>query len=65
VIGKLMGAWIGNRIDRRDGEGGVKGAILGTLAVGALRRAGPIGLVVGGAYLAKRMFDRRRGDITR
>jgi hypothetical protein len=62
VIGKLLGAWVGNRIDRRDGEGGVKGAILGTIAVGALRRAGPIGLAIGGVYLAKRMLDRRTRD---
>lgn len=60
MIGKLIGAAIGREIDRRDGQGGMKGAALGWIAASALKRAGPVGLALGGAWLAKRAYDRRR-----
>lgn len=60
MFGKLIGALVGREIDRRDGRGGLKGALLGAATVGAMRRMGPLGLALGGAYVAKRMFDRRR-----
>jgi hypothetical protein len=60
MIGKLLGAWVGSRIDQRDGEGGMKGALIGTAAVSVMRRLGPLGVVLGGAYIAKRALDRRR-----
>ncbi len=59
MIGKLMGAFIGNAIDRRDGKGGLKGAAMGMLAAGAIRRMGPLGLAIGGAYAVKKLLDRR------
>lgn len=62
MIGKLMGALIGRRIDRRDGEGGMKGALMGAAAAGLLRRAGPLGLLAGGAWIAKKAFDKRQAD---
>lgn len=64
MIGKLVGALVGREIDRRDGKGGVKGAVLGAAAVGVLRRAGPLGLLLGGAWVAKRAFDRRKAEKT-
>lgn len=60
MIGKLLGALIGREIDRRDGDSGIKGAAIGALAAGAVRRLGPIGLLLGGAYVAKKVVDRRR-----
>ena len=60
MIGKLIGALVGREIDRRDGEGGVKGALLGAATVGIIRRAGPLGLLLGGAWVAKKAFDRRK-----
>lgn len=60
MIGKLIGAAIGRSIDRRDGQGGLKGAALGMIAVSALRRAGPLGLALGGAFVAKQVYDRRK-----
>ena len=60
MIGKIIGALVGREIDRRDGNGGTKGAIIGALAAGGLRRFGPLGLIVGGAYVAKKAYDRRR-----
>jgi hypothetical protein len=60
MIGKIIGALVGREIDRRDGKGGVKGAVLGAAAVGALRRLGPLGIALGGAYVAKKALDRRK-----
>ena len=60
MIGKVIGALVGREIDRRDGSGGMKGAVIGAAAAGALRRLGPLGLVLGGAYVAKKALDRRR-----
>ena len=60
MIGKVIGALVGREIDRRDGSGGVKGAVIGALAAGGLRRLGPLGLVLGGAYVAKKAYDRHR-----
>jgi hypothetical protein len=60
MIGKLIGAMVGRHIDRRDGDSGVKGAVIGAATVGVLRRAGPVGLLLGGAWLAKRAYDRQK-----
>jgi hypothetical protein len=62
MIGKIIGALVGREIDRRDGRGGMKGALLGAASASALRRLGPIGLIAGGAYVAKKAMDRRRAN---
>ncbi|RVT92689.1 hypothetical protein [Sphingomonas crocodyli] len=62
MIGKVIGALVGREIDRRDGEGGLKGAVIGAASVGLLRRLGPIGLLAGGAFVAKRAYDRRKAN---
>jgi hypothetical protein len=62
VIGKVIGALVGRELDRRDGSGGVKGAVIGALVGGGLRRMGPLGMVLGGAYVAKKAYDRRRAS---
>jgi hypothetical protein len=59
MIGKVIGALVGKEIGDRHGEGG-KGALLGAVAAGAMKRLGPIGLALGGAYVAKKALDRRR-----
>ena len=41
-MSNLVGALIGAAIDRRDGDSGIKGAIIGSVAQGALRVAAPI-----------------------
>ena len=60
MIGKVIGALVGRELDRRDGSGGAKGAVLGYAAAGAMRRLGPLGLLIGGGYVAKKAMDRRR-----
>jgi hypothetical protein len=59
MIGKLIGAFVGERMARR-GEG-MKGAMMGAMApVVARRLFGPLGLALAGGYMAKRYYDRRR-----
>ena len=60
MIGRIIGALVGREIDRRDGRGGLKGAAIGALSMGAMRRMGPLGLILGGGYVAKKAYDRRR-----
>jgi uncharacterized membrane protein YebE (DUF533 family) len=62
MIGRVIGALVGRELDRRDGSGGIKGMALGALAAGGLRRLGPLGLVLGGGYVAKKAYDRRRAE---
>ena len=62
MIGKVIGALIGRELDRRDGSGGLKGMAMGALVAGGLRRMGPLGLVLGGGYVAKKAYDRRRAS---
>ncbi len=51
MIGKLLAGLIGSRIDREDGKGGVKGAVIGLAVERLLARMGPIGWVLAGVYL--------------
>ena len=64
MIGKVIGALFGAEVERRRGGKGAKGAAAGVAAgvvAGAvIRRLGPIGLLAGGAYVAKKALDRRR-----
>ena len=62
MIGRVIGALVGREMDRRDGSGGLKGMAVGALAAGALRRMGPLGLVLGGGYVAKKAYDRRKAE---
>jgi len=64
MIGKLIAALIGREIDRRDGKGGAKGAMIGAAAPAIIKRLGSVGLVLGGAYVAKKAWDRRKGGTT-
>ena len=64
MIGKIIGALVGREMDRRDGSGGVKGAAIGALVGGGLRRMGPLGMLLGGGYVAKKALDRRRARRT-
>ena len=60
MIGRIIGALVGREIDRRDGRGGLKGAAIGALSMGAMRRMGPLGMLLGGGYVAKKAYDRRK-----
>ena len=60
MIGKVIGALVGREMDRRDGSGGMKGMAMGALIGGGLRRMGPLGMILGGGYVAKKAYDRRK-----
>jgi hypothetical protein len=62
MFAKLLAMFIGNRIDRADGRGGVKGALLGLAAERAARgRLGPLGwFALVAVALWKLFFGRRR-----
>ena len=60
MIRNIIGALVGREIDRRDGSGGAKGAMIGIAAMSVLRRMGPFGLILGGGYVAKKAYDRHR-----
>lgn len=64
MIRSIIGALVGREIDRRDGSGGAKGALLGMAAMRAMRGMGPLGLILGGGYVAKKAYDRRKGART-
>jgi hypothetical protein len=42
MMSNLLGALIGAAIDRQDGDSGIKGAIIGTVAESAIRVAAPL-----------------------
>lgn len=60
MFGRIIGALVGREIDRSDGRGGAKGAAMGWVAGSAMRRMGPLGLILGGGYVAKKAYDRRQ-----
>lgn len=41
-MANLLGALIGAAIDRQDGDSGIKGAIIGTVAESAIRTLAPV-----------------------
>lgn len=58
MIGKIAGAALGRKLAGRYNGG--TGLLVGALAPMVARRAfGPLGLAVGGAWVAKKLWDRR------
>lgn len=64
MFGRIVGALVGSELGRRNSGSGAKGAAIGWLAMGAMRRMGPLGLILGGGYVAKKAYDRRKGKGT-
>jgi hypothetical protein len=62
MFGKIIAALVGREMGRRNGGGGAKGALLGAMAMGGMRRMGPLGMLLGGGYVAKKAYDRRRAS---
>ncbi len=62
MIRTIIGALLGRELDRRDGSGGAKGALVGALATRAVTRMGPLGMLLGGGYVAKKAYDRHRAS---
>ncbi len=65
MIGKVIGAFVGDRIAKQTkGVGGATGAALGVVATSLLRRMSlPAMIALGaGGYVAKKMMDKNIGD---
>lgn len=62
MIGDAIAGWIGNRIDRADGEGGTLGAIVGVLGWKAAKKVVPAAIVIGGAAYAYHRFKQSRAE---
>jgi hypothetical protein len=65
MLGKILGGYVGQRVGNRYNQGGggsgLRGALIGTgIAMVARRGLGPLGLLIGGGYVAKKVLDRRR-----
>ena len=59
MIGRIIGAAVGKKMAGR--HNGAKGMLIGALAPSIIRRAfGPLGLAIGGGYLAKKYYDNRK-----
>lgn len=59
MLGKLAGAFIGNKMAGRNN--GLKGALLGAgVAAVARRGLGPLALVLGAGWAGKKMMEKRR-----
>ena len=60
MFGKIAGAYLGKKIADRYGTGG-RGMIIGAIAPVVARRAfGPLGLLLAGGYVAKKVYDRSK-----
>ena len=65
MIGKVIGAFLGDKIAKQAGGiGGASGAALGVIAATALRRVSlPAMIALGaGGYLAKKYMDRKEAE---
>jgi hypothetical protein len=59
MFGKIIGAAVGRRLAGPDSKG--TGTLLGYLAPAIARRGlGPLGLLLAGGYVAKKVMNRRR-----
>ncbi|HLL59180.1 MAG TPA: hypothetical protein VK391_04735 [Allosphingosinicella sp.] len=64
MIGRIIGAAVGKRVAGRYGSG-ARGMMIGALVPFIARRAfGPLGLAIGGGYLAKKYYDGRKARRT-
>ena len=55
-----LGALVGAAIDRRDGDSGIKGALIGASAGRVLRSAMPVATAAAMGWVALAMLRRRR-----
>ena len=58
MLKSIIGAIVGNRVGR--GSNGLLGAGLGIAATRIATRSIPGALLVGGAFVAKKLYDRRK-----
>lgn len=59
MIGKAIAAYLGEKIDKRDGKGGTLGALTGVAVYSIGKRVIPIALLAGGAALGVHYLQKR------
>jgi hypothetical protein len=59
MIGNAIAAWLGNKVDRRDGEGGTLGAIAGVATWQVAKKVVPAAVLLGTAALGARYIAKR------
>ena len=64
MIGRIISALVGREMGRRDGTGGASGAVKGVVAMGLMRRMGPLGMILGGGDAAKKAYARNQARKT-
>jgi len=64
MIGDAIAGWIGSSIDKRDGEGGTMGALVGVGTWEVAKRVVPAVLLLGGAVIGGRLLTRKLRDAT-
>ena len=62
MIRSIIGALIGSELDRNRRTGGLRGAATGMIAARVLSRMGPLGMVLGGGYVAMKAYDRHKAE---
>jgi hypothetical protein len=62
MLRSIIGGLVGKEMTERNGRGGLRGAAIGMLAARAATRTGPLGLILGGGWLAKKMYDRHKAS---
>lgn len=62
MLRSIIGALVGRELDRNGRSGGLRGAATGMIAARMLSRMGPLGMVLGGGYVAKKAYDRHRAS---
>ncbi len=58
MIGTLLSALIGARIDESDGEGGAGGAVLGMAGWAVVKRLVPLAIIGAGILVAKHYLEK-------
>ena len=62
MLRSIIGGLVGKEMTERNGRGGFKGAAIGMLATRLAMRSGPLGMLLGGGYVAKKFYDRRKAS---
>lgn len=59
MIGKAIAAYLGERIDKRDGKGGTLGALTGVAVYAVAKRVLPVVLLAGAAAVGTHYLQKR------
>jgi hypothetical protein len=61
IMANILGPLIGAAIDRKDGDSGVKGAVIGSLAQSAVKAGVTVAITCAAGLAIKKLFGRSSG----